>query len=348
MHVTLLAADLVPPPQFIAPPDLPRLVSLETLLARGKIAKSPGSFLEEAVLGEFNVSTANAPIAALTRIADGGTVDDATWLRADPVHLHVSRDNVQLMDSHVIEPAFDEARAIAATLNQHLAQDGLSIDVLDDARWYMKIPANEAPRAPPLWQVAGGSVYDQLPQNNAHGNGQINWRRLQNELQMILFDHPVNAAREAKGIVPINGIWLWGAGSLAGFSSSAKVGHIVGKLAMARGLAMHTSTKLTPALPASFNDLTLDASNQLVILHTLTRALRANQRYDWMEAANQLERDWFTPALAALDAGKIEKLTLSLPNENASLRVEVLPKTRGWFSMFGASPKMKSLHTYLS
>jgi hypothetical protein len=344
MHVTLLAADLVPPPQFIAPPDLPRLASLEALLARGKIAKSAGMFLEEAVLGEFNVSPANAPVAALTRIADGGTADDATWLRADPVHLHVSRDNVQLMDSHVIEPTLAEAHAIAATLNQHLAQDGLSIDVLDDARWYMKIPASEAPRAPPLWQVAGGSVYDQLPQ----GDGRINWRRLQNELQMILFDHSVNTAREAKGIVPINGIWLWGAGSLANFSSSTSYGHIVGKLALARGLAMHTSTKLTPALPSSFNDLTLDASSQLVILHTATRTLRANQRYDYVEAINQLERDWFTPALAALDAGKIEKLTLLLPNETASLRVDILPKTRGWFSMFSTAPKIKSLQTYLS
>jgi hypothetical protein len=344
MHVTLLAADLVPPPQFIAPPDLPRLVPLETLLARGKIAKSAGVFLEEAVLGEFNVSAADAPIAALTRIADGGTADDATWLRADPVHLHVSRDNVQLMDSHVIEPTLDEAHAIAATLNQHLAQDGLSIDVLDDARWYMKIPANEAPRTSPLWQVAGGSVYDQLPQ----GDGQINWRRLQNELQMILFDHPVNAARDAKGIVPINGIWFWGTGSLANFSSSTSYDHIIGKLALARGLAMHTSTKLTPALPSSFNDLTSNGSNQLVILHAVTRALRANQRYDWIEATNQLECDWFTPALAALDAGKIEKLTLSLPNETASVRVEVLPKTRRWLSMFSTSPKIKSLHTYFS
>jgi hypothetical protein len=344
MHVTLLAADLVPPPQFIAPPDLPRLASLEALLARGKTAKSAGMFLEEAVLGEFNVSPANAPVAALTRIADGGIADDATWLRADPVHLHVSRDNVQLMDSHVIEPTLAEANAIVATLNQHLAQDELSINVLDNARWYMKIPAGEAPRAPPLWQVAGGSVYDQLPQ----GDGRINWRRLQNELQMLLFDHPVNAAREAKGIVPINGIWLWGAGSLGHFSSIAKVDHVVGKLALVRGLAMHTSTALTPTLPSSFNDLTSDASSQLVILHKATRALRANQRYDYVESINQLERDWFMPALAALDVGKIEKLALLLPNETASLRVDVLPKTRGLFSIFSVAPKIKPLHTYFS
>jgi hypothetical protein len=344
MHVTLLAADLVPPPQFIAPPDLPRLASLEALLARGKTTKSAGMFLEEAVLGEFNVSPANAPIAALTRIADGGTADDATWLRADPVHLHVSRDNVQLMDSHVIEPTLAEAHAIAATLNQHLAQDKLTIDVLDDARWYMKIQASEAPRAPPLWQVAGGSVYDQLPQ----GEGRINWRRLQNELQMLLFDHPVNGAREAKGILPINGIWLWGAGSLAKLVSATGHRHVIGKLALARGLAMHKSTKLTSALPSSFNDLTSDAPSQLVILHTVTRALRANQRYDYVESINQLERNWFMPAIAALDAGKIEKLTLLLPNETATLRVDVLPKTRRLFSMFSVAPKIKPLHTHLS
>jgi hypothetical protein len=343
MHVTLLAADLVPSPQFIAPPDLPRMPSLEMLLARGAITRTAGAFLEEAVLGEFGMQPATAPIAALTRLADGGKADEATWLRADPVHLHVSRDNVQLMDSHVVEPSLDEARAIAATLNAHLAQDDLAIDVLDDARWYLKIPHAEAPRAAPLWRVAGGSVYDQLPE----GKGKINWQRLQNELQMLLFDHPVNQAREEKGIVPINGIWLWGAGALSQFSTPTTYQHIVGKLALARGLAMHTAVKLTPALPSSFDKLELVGETQLLVLHAATRALRANQRFDWVETVQQLERDWFTPALAAIDSFKLKKLSLILPNESGSLRVDVPPKKSGLGAWFSAAPKIKPLHSHL-
>ncbi len=356
LHVTLLASDLLPPPQFISPPDLPRLNSLETMLARSTIAHSPGAFLEEAVLAEFGVASANAPVAALTHLADSSAVDKdsrdssasriskaQTWLRADPVHLHVSRDNVQLLDSHVVEPTLAEAKAITLTLNRHLEQDGLRIDVLDDARWYMSIPADEAPSAAPLWKVAGGSVYDQLPVSN----GGINWRQLQNELQMLLHDHPVNAAREEKGVPTINGIWLWGAGALTGISTQTKYEHMAGKLALARGLAMDTEIKITPVMPESFDKLTNDSAQNLVVLHTATRALRSNQRYDWVKACEQLERDWFAPALAAWDAGRLESLTLLLPNESGSLRASVLPKATGWLSKLRPTLKINPLHTYV-
>jgi hypothetical protein len=357
-HVTLLASDLLPPPQFISPPDLPRLISLETILARSAISRSAGAFLEEAVLCEFGMAgavvsavvIAQAPVAALTYLADNGTMGDGkkqTWLRADPVHLHVSRDNVQLMDSHVVEPTLAEAQAIAITLNQHLEQDGLRIEVLDDARWYMAIPADEAPSAAPLWKVAGASVYDQLPVSN----GGINWRQLQNELQMLLHDHPVNAAREEKGVPTINGIWLWGAGALATIQTKTAYGHMAGKLTLARGLAMEAGIKITPSLPDSFDKLLLDSAQNLVVLHTATRALRSNQRYDWIQAIEQLERDWFTPALAAWDAGQLESLTLLLPNETGSLRVVALPKATGWLGQLKTKlrPALKiiPLHTYL-
>ena len=36
--------------------------------------------------------------------------------------------------------------------------------------------------------------------------------RWMNELQMLLFTHPVNIAREDHGLPPINVVWLWGFG----------------------------------------------------------------------------------------------------------------------------------------
>ena len=37
-------------------------------------------------------------------------------------------------------------------------------------------------------------------------------RRLQNEVQMRLHDHPLNAAREAEGRLPVNSVWISGCG----------------------------------------------------------------------------------------------------------------------------------------
>ena len=37
-------------------------------------------------------------------------------------------------------------------------------------------------------------------------------RRLQNEVQMLLYSHPLNDAREAQGALPVNSFWLSGCG----------------------------------------------------------------------------------------------------------------------------------------
>jgi hypothetical protein len=38
-------------------------------------------------------------------------------------------------------------------------------------------------------------------------------RQLMSEIEMWLFDHPVNRGRLADGLVPVNGLWLWGGGA---------------------------------------------------------------------------------------------------------------------------------------
>ncbi|MGZ7354524.1 hypothetical protein ACXWRX_09325, partial [Streptococcus pyogenes] len=40
------------------------------------------------------------------------------------------------------------------------------------------------------------------------------WRVLINEAQVLLHQHPLNAERRAKGLPPVNSLWLWGAGRL--------------------------------------------------------------------------------------------------------------------------------------
>jgi hypothetical protein len=355
MHFTLIASDLIPPPTFIAAPDLPPMPGLQSLLARGEVKKSAGKFLEEACLSELGlVFVASNPVAALTLLADGGTPEHDTWLRADPVHLHVSRDNVQLLDSHVLKPTQEEADAIVKTLNAHLASDGLTIEAHDAARWYICIPEAETPVTTPLWRANGANVFDHLPEDTV---GNINWRRLQNELQMLLHDHPVNAAREARGELAINGIWFWGAGAFR--SNAAPVGpnkaHMLGvvnknniltpprvspgpkkknphelvlaKLALVRGLALNAKLPLI-SLPANLNSFPIQSLNTLVVLHSATKALRANQRHEWMTEVAALDSNWFVPIKAALDEGMISSLTLILPNEMATLRTEIVPPSQ--------------------
>ena len=352
MHLTLLIPDLIPPPTFIARQDLPAMPNLQTLLAMGDIKRQPGRFLEESCLHELGLKfIASNPVAALTLLADGGTPGDDMWLRADPVHLHISRDNVQLMDSHVIEPTMDEAQAIVETLNRHLSNDGLVIEARDAARWYLKIPHAEIPDTTPLWKANGTNVFDHLP---ANGEGKINWRSLQNELQMVLHDHPVNIARQEQNQLPINGLWFWGGGSFRVAEPTAKPANtahmlairnnknllltptvkgpakpeypyklLLAKLALARGLAVRNKLAIS-ALPAGYGLMPIASTHNIVVLHQPTKAIRAGQRHDWMIAAQAIDTDWLQPIRAAIVDRTIESFTLILPNESVSFRVNVV------------------------
>ena len=316
MPLTLLTPDTLPPTGISGRIKVPLLAGLETLLARGDIKHQRGLALEEWLLGAWGWG--ENTVAPLTLLADGVTPGDATWMRADPVHLHIERDHIQLFDHHAFKLTQAEADALVASLNQHFAQDGLSFIAPSAKRWYCRIDASEAPLTTPLWRVVGRSVFDFMPVSK----GKIEWKSIANEIQMLLFEHPVNLAREVRRELPVNGVWLWGAGQLPAKSlskSSTPYSAIYADVALAQGMALHDGSNLH-ALPAHFAALDSgDQSNTLVVLHSLTRALRAGDHDAWVSNLAALERDWFTPAAAALKSGALDSLRLCLPCEQVTL-----------------------------
>ena len=60
----------------------------------------------------------------------------------------------------------------------------------------------------PLQTVINKDINAFLPT----GDGAMQWAKFQNEIQMLLFDHPVNLAREAKQLPAVNSIWCYGLG----------------------------------------------------------------------------------------------------------------------------------------
>ncbi len=322
-HLTLLIADLIPPPGFALPVALP---ALDALLARSRCKVIAGSTLEDAVLAEF-ATDGYAPIAAITRLADypDASADDRnkTWLRADPVHFAVSRDNMQLFDSHVVKPTEAEMLAIAAAVNAHFVDDGVVIHYPDAARGYLEIQNNDVPITTPLWLMSNASVFDNLPRITT--KTRTNWKARINEIQMLLHDFPVNQSREASGVVPINGLWLWGGGCLDGFDGRCEYDHVVARLTLARGLAAVCDCPQS-TLPDSLNSWlanpAANVKNTLVVLHTATREIRAQDREAWPTELADIDRDWIAPAMVALDQGTLTSLTIVIPSEAKTLVID--------------------------
>ena len=67
-------------------------------------------------------------VAPLTLAADGGDPEEGYWLRADPVHMRIHRNQLVLCDTSVFAVSLDEARAFVESMNAHFNPEGLRYD----------------------------------------------------------------------------------------------------------------------------------------------------------------------------------------------------------------------------
>jgi hypothetical protein len=88
---------------------------LEKLLARSDAQPLPAQSLEAWLCGAFAIPY--PAIAPVTLLADGLKPAADYWLRADPVHLHLNRDQMILQTN--VSPSKEEAQQLCAHLNQY-------------------------------------------------------------------------------------------------------------------------------------------------------------------------------------------------------------------------------------
>jgi len=274
-----------------AAPDL-NLPALQALLVRGNRQPCPADGVEAALCEALGIDRQQDwPLAPITLAADGGEARDAYWLRADPVHLRVMRDRIVLADSDVLSLSREEADALAAAIGQHFGDD-LNPLPLHPRRWYLRFPM--APRliTTPLSVAVGRDIDPLLPR----GGDAMRFRSQLNELQMLLHDHPVNQAREARGDLPVNSLWLWGGGHQPAIRSVSLP--IYTRDAEAKALGAFCSARVH-ALPTQL-EAPLLGGDGIILLDALTRSGQCGDACGWREALRELEQDWFVPLLGML------------------------------------------------
>jgi hypothetical protein len=137
----------------------------------------------------------------------GNETQGAYWLYAAPVHLALQRDTFSMAGVLTLEA--EESAALTAALNKHFEPDGLIFFWHLD-KWFLRLNTNpnittHAPQA-----ALNKAVEAYLPT----GEGAMQWAAFTNELQMLLFEHPINQAREARGLPTVNSIWCYGGGQM--------------------------------------------------------------------------------------------------------------------------------------
>jgi len=321
MNVHLVVPELFPDPERgDAELSSARAAALELLLARGRSKSVAGVGLETWLLDAFAVAKqTDWPAAPYSLIADGGQPGGAWWLRADPVTLRADQQTVLLSDAVLADVSHEEAVALTASLNAHFEAVGLSFHPLQPSRWYARVDSDPEMTAVPTAEVRGRPVIESLPAGPQGGR----WRAILNEIQMVLHEHPINAAREARGAATVNGLWLWGAGRLADPPRSAYQ-RVTSDSPIATGLTL-AAGKRHARLPASGREW-LERSGrsgvEAVVLDALREATAHGDKSAWRNSLATLERDWFAPLLDALRAGRIGMITLWAPAAMHTLESE--------------------------
>lgn len=132
------------------------------------------------------------------------------WAWITPCHWTMGHDHVTLTDPAALALHEDESRALLATMQPYFETDGITLHYLAPDRWLGEgEPFRELPTAS-LDRVLGRDVAAWLP----GGHNARDLRRLQNEMQMLLYIHPLNDARAARHQLPVNSLWISGTGAL--------------------------------------------------------------------------------------------------------------------------------------
>lgn len=273
----------------------------------------------------------------------GANPNDGLWLCADPIHLRLHQEEIVVADGRQLELAAEELAALAASLNAHYAGEA-SFHPVTAERWYVRL---ETPWAaalpwdalPPLSAAAGRRLH--LPTPADRPSRQL--VALMNEIQMLLHSHPVNEARAERGQPAVNGLWLWGPGTLADEGVAAAPGGVWGDEPLARGLALAANLQHHP-LPMAAPGL-LQAAPQgerhLACLSGLQQAAQDQDAQAWQAALAHLETDWFAPLKQALARGNLSELQIVAATSYGDLTWTLTPADlkRGLLGFFAPKPE---------
>jgi len=205
---------------------LPRL---DTLLRRLKLSAShPGSAddlslpHEKALARAMDLSPEDGqiPLAAAALAASGGDPGQRAWAWITPAHWQVATNHIQMHDPARLNLQEAESRSLLGAMAPYFAQDGITLTYLEPARWLACGEVLATLACASLDRAIGADVRPWMPAS-------ADMRRLQNEMQMLLYTHPVNDARAERRLDGVNSFWISGSGRLGAQQASLDAAPIV-------------------------------------------------------------------------------------------------------------------------
>lgn len=337
-HLDILLPFGLPPPELA--PDLLRALktpSLAMLLARARLRHQAFDGFARALphetwlalqfgLPDGTRTGGSLPVAHHARQALGLPPAAGVWFILHPVHIVAASDHLVLIDRRHLAITEAESRVLFESAQPLFEEAGKQLIYGAADTWFVRADDWGGLRTSTPDSACGHNIDIWMPQ----GDGDRNWRKLHNEVQMNWHTHSVNKERLARGLKPINALWLWGGSGATDTqdnpgsnSTSTPPSNPVSKPA-ASPYAHSFNLPIWLQAPAKHGAITIDdvtapgSETRLLVLDTLIEAALAADWAEWLTRLHQLEADWFAPLVTALKDGRLERVTL-LPSHNVAL-----------------------------
>ena len=316
-EITLALPYALPPPEMasdltraLRTPALAALLSRHSKLAAHDFDNSGRVLPHEAWLAHAlglapaaNRPDAGAPLAAAALRGFGLGTEEGYWFVVQPAHVQISRTHMLLSDPRQLRLDPADSRALFDLMHPFVEELGKRLVYGDGGTWFMRADDWSGLLTTTADAVLGQSMSDWLPE----GTHARDYRKLQNEAQMLWHDHPVNQSRQARGLSVVNSFWLWG-GALANRLPVQTVPvYIGGGPAWMQALAEpeHREPSATQVIAHARAE-----GHVTAVLADLIPEAVAGDWAAWLAHMQRLEHEWFAPLLAALKAGSLDRVTL--------------------------------------
>ena len=147
---------------------------------------------------------------AAWRLADSGRATGTqAWAELTPCHLNVAASHIRMDPPQQLQLEADESRSLLDAMRPYFEEDGITLEYDSPCRWLACGELFRGLAAASTDRVAGRDIEPWYPA----GAQSAGLRRLQNEMQMLLYMHPLNDARSARAVPTVNAFWVSGCGA---------------------------------------------------------------------------------------------------------------------------------------
>lgn len=241
-----------------------------------------------------------APWALWWARQDGVVLDtDRPWGLMSPCHWLMGRDHLTLLDPQALALTATESRELLEAIRPLFESEGWKLVWGAPTRWYVSHESLRDLPTASLDRVIGRNPDLWL---NDHPQARL-LRRLQSEVQMLLYQHPSHDERQARGALTVNSFWLSGCGQLPA------------------GEAWSTG------------------QHDIQLVTTLRQPLLADDMLAWLQAWKKLDASVLEDAVARMESGEAIMLTLcgerhaqtwAQPSNNAGWLTGIRKTLRRW------------------